>query len=385
MEIERELRRRILTGCYGPGQRIPPERQLEEEFGCSRLTIAKALAPLVAEGLITRHRGRGSFVADLRQAGKDAGASALPNGGRSPARGNVVKYISPGHDQGGRSSRDDVLSGLHDVLDGAGYHVSIDFYSDLDQHLRCLEKVDDPQIAGLVLWPTPHERTVETVSEVVARGLPIVLIDTYLPELDCDYAVTDNIEGAAMMVRHLARMGHRRIAYVTAPVDRTSLLDRLSGFMRGMVAAGLPVDSRSVVHLESPDLIAGRQPDRAALERVADSLFAGPDRPTAVFASNDRLALPLVSVLQERGVMVPADITVAGYDGIEAGEFSSVPLTTVKQDFYQMARIAARILLERFDGRIEPLRYHWQIKPQLTLRSSSSAPKPAAAPLAVTA
>ena len=373
MEVERELRRRILTGCYGPGQRIPPERQLEEEFGCSRLTIAKAMAPLVAEGMVTRHRGRGSFVAKLRQGGGARMVPTAQNGGRAAARGNVVKYISPGHDQGGRSSRDDVLAGLHDVLDGAGYHVSVDFYSDLDQHLCCLEKADDPQIAGLALWPTPHERTVETVSMVLKHGLPIVLVDTYLPELDCDYAVTDNIEGAAMMVRHLAQLGHRRIAYLTAPVDRTSLLDRLSGFLRGMVEAGLPVDTHSVVRFEPSELAAGRQPDRAALERAVDRLLAGPEPPTAMFTSNDRLALPLLSVLQARGVRVPDEITVAGYDGIEAGEFCSVPLTTIKQDFYQMARIAARILLERFDGRAEPLRYHWQIKPQLTVRQSSAA------------
>lgn len=358
--IGQELRRRILTSQYGPGQRIPPERELLEEFGCSRLTVAKAMAPLVADGLIERHRGRGTFVA---QAAGEERASGRSDG-RPATRGNVVKYVSPGTEQNVRSSRDDVLAALHGSLDDVGYHVSVDFYGDLEQHVRCLSKIHDPQIAGVVLWPMPDASTVEAVSKLVADAVPLVLIDTYLPEIDCDYVVTDNIEGAALMVGHLARLGHRRIAYVTPPTTRTSLRDRLAGFLRGMIEAHLPVDSDSVVSIDP----AG---DPA---NTLDRILSLSTPPTALFAAHDSIALALLPLLRERGLAVPEDITLVGFDGLEAGEFSSVPLTTVKQDFRQMADIAARILLERFDGRTAPLRYHRLIEPQLIVRASCAPP-----------
>jgi len=361
MDIEREIRRRIATGCYKPGQRIPPERELEAEFGCSRITVAKAMTPLVADGLIQRFRGRGTFVVERKDA-SEALATASSYTSRAITRGNVVKYISPGQDRSGRSSRDDVLAGLHSVLNDAGYHVSVDFYSDLDEHLDSLARVSDPQIAGVALWPTPHAKTSQAVSGILRQGVPLVLVDTYLPSLDCDYVVTDNIEGAATMVHHLAALGHRRICYLTEPADRTSLRDRLAGFLRGMIEMGLPVDSGSVVQLEGPD----GEGVEAALQRVVDSEA----RPTALFMSHDAVAVRAMQWLQSRGVRVPQDLSVVGYDGTEAGEVCAVPLTTIKQNFHEMARVAGRILLERFDGRADPLRYHLMVRPQLIERAS---------------
>ena len=372
-DIAQELRRRILTVQYGPGQRIPPERELIEEFGCSRMTVAKAMAPLVADGLIERHPGRGTFVTKGQHKPGPAGPAGRSNG-RAATRGNVIKYISPGQEESVRDSRNDVLSALHGVLDEAGYHVSIDLYGDLDEHLRCLAKVHDRQIAGVVLWPAPHARTRKAISELVRAAIPLVLVDTYLPDLDCDYVVTDNIEGAALMVRHLAQLGHRRICYLTPLPDRTSLRDRLTGFLRGLVEAELPVDDGSVARLPMLAPLGAVPPDSEALAGLLDRVMGAAVPPTALFTSNDTLALAILPLLHARGLSVPEDVTLVGYDGIEAGEFGAVPLTTIKQDFGDMATVAARILLERFDGRPAPLRYHRLIEPQLVVRASCAPP-----------
>jgi GntR family transcriptional regulator, arabinose operon transcriptional repressor len=369
-DITLEIRRRILTGQYAPGQRIPPERQLEEEFGCSRLTVAKAMTPLVADGLIERYRGRGTFVSQREVPTRRE--IHMHAGQLSRARGNVIKYISPGMGKNISSSRDDVLTGLHGVLNEAGYHVSIDFYGGLEEHLNCLAKADDLQIAGLVVWPVPDQRTNGAIAHLVERGVPLVLIDTYLPELNCDYVVTDNITGAAMMVNHLAQLGHRRICYLTPDERRTSLIDRMSGFLRGMVEAGLPIDDHSVTRLQLEPGAGGTQVSPARLAEHLDRLLALPEPPTALFTSHDVLAIAMQSLLRGRDVRVPEEITVVGYDGIEAGEFCAVPLTTIKQDFLLTAQTAGRILLERFGGRGSGLRYHTLIPPQLLVRASSA-------------
>lgn len=370
--VTQELRRRILTAQYAAGQRIPPERELLEEFGCSRLTVAKAMAPLVAEGLIARHQGRGTFVTGATSHTVHRGPVGRANG-RPTARGNVIKYLSPGQESSVRGSRDDVLGGLHAVLDGAGYHVSVDFYSSLDEHLRCLERMRDPQIAGVVLWPAPAPRTVALIESLIAGSVPLVLIDTYLPGVDCDFVVTDNIEGAAGMVGHLAGLGHRRLCYLTEPTQRTSLRDRLAGFLRGMVEAELPIDDGSVVRV---DLDCLRGEGSGKLVPVLKTLLARPAPPTALFASHDYLAIAIRQCLAELGVRVPQALSVAGFDGIEASSFGTPALTTVEQDFRSMAMDAARILMERFDGRPAPLRHQRYILPHLRARASTSTISP---------
>ena len=372
VEIAQEMRRRILTAQYRAGQRIPPERELLETFGCSRMTVARALTLLAAEGLVERHQGRGTFVAAHGERGSTA--ESARHGGRIATRGNVIKYISPGQESGVRSSRDEVLSSLHGALDEAGYHISVDFYGDLEQHLRCLEKVHDPQIAGVVLWPLPHARTVRAVGELMAQRVPVVLIDTYLPGIDTDHVVTDNVEGAAAMVRHLVSLGHRRICYLTPPTERTSLRDRLTGFLRGLVDADLPLRDTGVMRLPLAAAAAAPTEPGAALGEVLSQVLSAAAPPTALFFSHDTLALAALQWLRMHRVRVPEDLSVVGYDGIEAGEFGSTPLTTVKQDFGEMADVAARILMERFDGRQEPLRYHRQIEPQLVVRDTCAAP-----------
>lgn len=369
--ITQELRRRILTEQYAAGQRIPPERELLQEFGCSRLTVAKAMAPLVAEGMILRHQGRGSFVTgNLPLA--EGRPRDIRSGGRPTTRGNVIKYLSPGQESSVRGSRDEVLNSLHSVVNTAGYHVSVDFYGSVEEHLECLERVRDPQIAGVVLWPAPDPRTTALIQSLTQAGVPLVLIDTYLPGVECDYVVTDNIEGAATMVHHLADLGHKRICYLTKPATRTSLRDRLSGFLRGMVEEDLPVNNGSVVHVDEHILEAD---GHDKLFRILEELMTRPEPPTALFASHDSLALAIRQWLISRGISIPNQIALAGYDGIEASSFGTPAITTMEQDFRRMAADAARILMERFDGRPVTLRHQRYIQPHLRVRASTASPQ----------
>ncbi|MFW6059157.1 MAG: GntR family transcriptional regulator [Phycisphaeraceae bacterium] len=359
--VYQALRQRVVEGEYQPGEKIPTEKELGDEFGVSRLTVAKAMAHLVAERRVERFRGRGTYVLRPEDGDKAEGADSRATEARR------ITFLSPGQEQGPVHIRHGILEGLHEALEAVGYYVGVDFYADLEQHLSKLEKLgEDRHAAAFVVWPEPDARTREKLTALIERRFPVVLVDTYLPDFACDYVVTDNVAGGALMVRHLADLGHRRITYITEWPDRTSLRNRLTGYLRGLVCEDVPVTERSVVTVDSWA--------SADVGSVIDELFDAPEPPTAIFASHDYLAMNVHWALRERGLRVPEDISLAGYDNIDAAQHFAVPLTTVSQDYFQMGHVAGQILLERF-GKPEPtVNYQQLIQPRLVERASTAAP-----------
>ncbi|WP_042397031.1 LacI family DNA-binding transcriptional regulator [Streptacidiphilus carbonis] len=158
------------------------------------------------------------------------------------------------------------------------------------------------------------------------------------------YVDTDNRGGAQAAVRHLRERGRQRIAVITGPLDQASALDRLSGY-------------RDVLPQADPALVAEgdftAEGGRRAMAELLDR--GGDDRPDAVFACSDLMAAGAMAVLAERGLRVPEDVAVVGFDdGDTAAQWASPPLTTVRQDIEGMGRLMARLLLTRlqltFDG-----------------------------------
>ena len=229
------LHQRLDAGDYAVGDRLPTEREIGEEFGVSRMTVAKAMAQLVCEGRVERFRGRGTFAT--------AGPAADAPSGVGTA--TAVSFISPGRTGQPVQVSHGILEGMHAVLRAAGYTVGVEFYDGSEAHRQCLAEVQRPTLAGAAVWPEPGPGVGEAIT-TLRQTVPVVLVDTYLPELDCDHVVSDNLSGASLMVDHLAASGHRRIVYLTEPPDRTSTRDRLTGFFRGMVVNGLPLRADSV-------------------------------------------------------------------------------------------------------------------------------------------
>lgn len=357
--VEREVRLRVASGRYAEGKKLPPERELVEEFEVSRLTVAKALAPLVAEGLIERQRGRGSFVTE--------NARALSNGDRPSGHvgTRLVSYISIKRAGESLAVRGGIVEGMHQVLDAADYRVAVDFYADHKQYMRCLARADNPESSGFVLWPETDQTSCPRVEALVQRGFPLVLVDAYLAGLDTDYVVSNNVGGAAGMVGHLVELGHRNIVYLTEATVRSSLRDRMSGFLSGMIEHGICSASGSVVQVSARS--------GASVVAAVDAILARSARPTAILTSNDMLAMSVYRALAQRGLSVPSDISLAGFDDVDAAQHFAVPLTTMKQDFHEMGEMAGQILLERMKDRPVNVRYQRRITPKLVVRDSTAA------------
>jgi DNA-binding LacI/PurR family transcriptional regulator len=257
------------------------------------------------------------------------------------------------------------LEGMHQVLAGEGYHVGVDFYHDAGEQIELLRRDEDAYHAGFVIWYEPEDRVCGELERLKNEGYAFVLLDAYPVQFETDFVVTDNAEGSHSMVRFLADRGHRHISYVTRKVDRTSLADRLTGYLRGLVTCDRPVWEKSVIKLESSGAEAMKE-----IGSAIDQLLAGPQRPTAVFLANDDLALASIEYLQAKGLRVPEDISVVGYDNMDPSAYGPVPLTTVAQDFFEMGKVAAEILLEKLDGKGNSRPAQVSLKPQLIERKS---------------
>ncbi|MEV0849815.1 LacI family DNA-binding transcriptional regulator [Streptomyces sp. NPDC049954] len=184
------------------------------------------------------------------------------------------------------------------------------------------------------------------------RSMPVVLIGERPSNGLTDHVAVDNVRAAREAVEHLIGLGRRRIAAIGLQRDTEVGTPQLrsTGYQEALRAAGLPVDTG-----REGETIGYHRSDGA---RAMAALLERPQPPDAVFCFNDLLALGALRVLHERGLRVPEDIAVIGFDDVDEGRFSVPSLSSVAPDKDAIARTALRLLQERMDDPTLPAREH---------------------------
>ena len=202
--------------------------------------------------------------------------------------------------------------------------------------------------------------------QLQAKGIPFVVFDptSELPD-DVPFVGATNWRGGRSAVQHLLGLGHRRIAMISGPEDVLCCRARQAGYESAMKAAGLPVD---------PALVVVAQLTREDGCVAARALLARPERPTAVFASNDLQALGVYQAAREAGLRIPADLSVVGFDDLPVVAWADPPLTTVHQPLTEMAAAATELALALGQG-ARPPQIGVEIATSLTIRESTAPPK----------
>jgi DNA-binding LacI/PurR family transcriptional regulator len=233
-----------------------------------------------------------------------------------------------------------LIRAVEDVAYSNGYSLLLATSNEAaEREAAALQMLRERRIDGLLLSPVavdaPH-------LELVRKGnLPCVLLTRRPADHDGMFVGTDNARAAAVAVRHLLELGHRRIAHVTLANGSISAQTRIQAYRRELKRAGIPADHR--VEVPAPQTIAG---GRAA----ARLLLEETPRPTAVFAYNDQQAVGIMLGLRDAGIEVPAEMSVLGFDGIDLGEVVDPPLTTMAQQIDQIGRLGAQMLIEALAG-----------------------------------
>ncbi len=213
--------------------------------------------------------------------------------------------------------------------------------------------------AGVILTPVGSD----AVSLLHRRGVPVVEVDRRIATVPCDAVVIDNVRGAREAVDHLLGLGHRRIALLGVETEWTSDVGRVAGYREAHAAAGVAVDESLILRIPFHDAAAAR--------RIGDLL----DRqaPTAIFAANNLLAEQAWRVLRARGLALPDDISLVGFDDVQWTEMVSPGITTVAQPTIELGRCAASLLLRRIREPASPTEIEL-LQPALVVRASTGPP-----------
>jgi LacI family xylobiose transport system transcriptional regulator len=174
--------------------------------------------------------------------------------------------------------------------------------------------------------------------QLIARGIPFVVVD---PAGDPAAGVASvgsaNWNGGLVATRHLLAQGHRRIGLIAGPANMMSSRARIAGFRSALEEAGLPVDESLII---SGDF------ERDSGLLCGQELLNRPDRPTAIFALNDLMALGVYEAARLAGLAIPEDLSVIGYDDLSVAQWTGPPLTTIRQPLIDMGRQAAQMVLD---------------------------------------
>jgi LacI family transcriptional regulator len=230
------------------------------------------------------------------------------------------------------------------------------------KEVKAIETFRERQVDGFLIYPVSHRR-LDHIRRLRGEGHPVLLLVAD-PDAGLDAVTVDDRAGAEAATRHLIERGHRRIGFID-PAHRLGNAEKLDGFLAAHRAAELEPDMALVI---DPGGHAARQGHRAMPQ-----LMSRRPAPTALFCSNDSIAIGALSWCRENGLRVPFDLMIAGYDNTEAGAFAGVPLTTVDYASDRVSRLAVERLLalvDREGGLPEPSVL--RIEPALIERRSTA-------------
>ncbi|MCA1054374.1 LacI family transcriptional regulator [Rossellomorea aquimaris] len=186
----------------------------------------------------------------------------------------------------------------------------------------------------VVICSDPHDPEVQ---EMINSHLPIVVID--MSGQNCSVVYSDNIEGGRLAVNYLHSLGHTEIAHISGDPSIDAGAQRIKGFTKAMDELNLPIREGYIVNGGMFSIEEGK----AAME----TLLSHETMPTAVFVSGDHMAIGAMEAAKEKGLRIPEDISIIGYDDIEMSSYVTPKLTTVKQDTDRIGACAGKLLMNQ--------------------------------------
>src|SRR3954447_7810015 len=223
--VKQELLESIGRGEFSPDQPFVTQREIVERFGVSTTSAIRALNELVAEGVVVRRRGRGTFVAQR------------PAPQRSGPVQRLLTYLGPDSSSAHESK---LLTGLAAESAELGYRLAIEHTRGVGHEEQVLRRMAGTGTAGVVLFPRERSTAGAAVEELRRAGVAIAVVDRYFPALPTDAVVFDDLAVGHGVTSAVLDRGHRNVLVLWSEVDVTSVRDRLAGALGALRGRGLP-------------------------------------------------------------------------------------------------------------------------------------------------
>ena len=345
-QVEGLIRNEIKREGLKPGARLPTETEMCQRFGVSRSTIRQALNRLEMAGLITRTRGKGTFVhqtPELETGDVHAvrQADAIP----APMQHKFIGLVFCARSDTLQMS---ILLGAEQAAKSRGYAVMFG-YSGEDSHteMQEIERLLRMGAAGIIVMPISNVTSTPGVQMVQEHNLPLVLVDRYLSDLDTSYVISDGYDGMYRITEHLLILGYDVYAFITSgreALTTTSVRDRYAGYCKaledyGHAAAIQPPVVVNVDERKEVALFLAQYPVKST-------------KPLAVVAVHDAIAISLMRTAATLDLNPPHDFAIVGFDDLPIASHMPVPLTTVSQPRYDLGFKSSHLLIDRIEGRV---------------------------------
>lgn len=258
----------------------------------------------------------------------------------------------------------EMAAGMDEVLRKRGYSLSIiSTHGEESVEATEIQRIRSRGIDGIIT----SDALVDSgnLKQLVKSGYPVVSILRRV--YDCeemDFVVVNGVKGAYWAVEHLIRLGHRRIGFIKGPLNTSTGIERAEGATKALEDHGLPLEEALVYHgdfFKESGYLAAKQ-----------FLALGPtNRPTAIFAGNDEMALGAFEAIWDAGLRVPRDMALVGFNNVATTAIRSIEITTVSQNKQEMGRLGVKRLIDKIEknrGYRKP--YHVVLEPRLIIRKS---------------
>ena len=233
------------------------------------------------------------------------------------------------------------IKGITDTLDFYGFNLILcDTEESTDREKHLIENLQSRMVDGLIC-STATEKS-RHIPELKEAGFPLVLLLRHMNDM-VDAVIADNFQGGFKGGDYLLKKGFRRIALINGPLHLDIYRQRYNGFVEAFGAHSRPVDKHLVSH--------GNRGWEGGYRAMQELLEGVPlSAPEAVFATSDPKAFGAMKAIHERGLKIPEDISVIGYDNLETSQLMLPPLTTIAQPFYEMGKLAAKKIIELIEA-----------------------------------
>jgi len=257
-----------------------------------------------------------------------------------------------------------VVRGIEDVAYQNGYSLVLcNSDEDPEKEKLYVDVMRAEAVAGVII--ASASETQPHIDTLLDTHIPVVALDRRIKDRRVDSVLVSNVQGAYQAVTHLIERGHRYIGFIGLPLNRTTGRERFEGYQRALRQHHLPV-VRARMRISD----AKQQGGYAA----AQDLLAHQPRLTALFVANNLTTLGALQAIHERGLRIPDDISIVGFDDMPWATLLHPPLTAVAQPTYELGRQAAELLLARLKDPRKPVA-HVQLPTTLIVRGSTGAPR----------